>query len=577
VGAADDNSNTVVSSPDRIKEDAAGGVGRNGGKRTKARAARNADKETVAEMAEPSGSDKPEGAKGKDPKALKKGGGKKQSISRKQLLEKAFDAVSRDLEKNERPMNTIDDAMRLLEFDPSSLREKAKPAGRADRVEQAKEPAKEAIKEGGDAEPIARQAYEELPSQRRFHASEARFKGFSGPVGSGKSYALCQEALRMCRLNEGRTGLIGAPTIPMLRDATMRTFSDACEESGERYSVNKSTNTVTLKASNSRVLFRSLDAYERLRGTTLAWFGVDELTYVKEEAWLRLEARLRDPEAKRLCGFGVWTPKGFDWVARRFREEPVEGYALIEAEPFENRHILENTPDYYERLKASYDESFFEQEALGKYVNLQAGRVYYTFERKEHVGAYAVDADEPLLWSWDFNINPMSSVVCQRMRDVVYVVDEIVLKTSSTPEVCEEFLQRYGEHRAGLKVYGDASGSHGNTVTGTSDYQYIRKFLASHRSLKGTVTVAAANPPVRDRINLANARLKNALGERRLFVDRRCKQLVKDFEEVGYKPDSGQIDKDDPARTHLSDALGYLLWQEFGGLGSVGERARRVV
>ena len=39
--------------------------------------------------------------------------------------------------------------------------------------------------------------YEPLPTQRLFHLSEARFKGFSGPVGSGKSQALCQEAIRM--------------------------------------------------------------------------------------------------------------------------------------------------------------------------------------------------------------------------------------------------------------------------------------------------------------------------------------------------------------------------------------------
>lgn len=417
-----------------------------------------------------------------------------------------------------------------------------------------------------------------MPSQKRFYDLKSRFKGFSGPVGSGKTFALCLEALRACLVNPGQTGLIGAPTLPMLRDSTLPAFLRFCDEQKCPYSVNKSTNTVTILWGGSRVLFRSLDAYERLRGTNLAWFGVDELTYVKEQAWLRLEARPRDPKATDLVGFGVWTPKGFDWVAKRFRDEPVEGHGLIEAGPFENRYILRQTPDFYERLKASYDESFYQQEALGQYLNLQAGRVYYTFERKEHVANHAVDPTEPLLWSWDFNINPMSSVICQRVGDVVYVSDEIVLQTSSTPEVCAEFLERYGEHRAGVKVYGDASGRHSSTVTGTSDYQYIRKFFAGQRSLRGTVRVAASNPPVRDRINLVNARLKNANGERRLFVDRGCRQMVKDFEEVCYKPDSGQIDKDrDAQRTHLSDALGYLLWQEFGGLGVVGERGRRVV
>jgi hypothetical protein len=75
----------------------------------------------------------------------------------------------------------------------------------------------------------------------------------------------------------------------------------------------------------SRVLCRSVDEFERLRGTNLAWFALDELTYTPEAAWLVLEGRLRDLRAARLCGFAVWTPKGFDWVYRKFISEPRRG------------------------------------------------------------------------------------------------------------------------------------------------------------------------------------------------------------------------------------------------------------
>ena len=51
-------------------------------------------------------------------------------------------------------------------------------------------------------------AYHPLPSQQRIHDSAARFKGFSGPIGSGKSQALCQEAVRLSYLNQGRMGLL---------------------------------------------------------------------------------------------------------------------------------------------------------------------------------------------------------------------------------------------------------------------------------------------------------------------------------------------------------------------------------
>jgi hypothetical protein len=39
--------------------------------------------------------------------------------------------------------------------------------------------------------------YEPLPAQLRFHQSAAKIKGFCGPVGSGKSAALAQEAFKL--------------------------------------------------------------------------------------------------------------------------------------------------------------------------------------------------------------------------------------------------------------------------------------------------------------------------------------------------------------------------------------------
>jgi len=81
----------------------------------------------------------------------------------------------------------------------------------------------------------------------------------------------------------------------------------------------------------------------------------------------------------------------------------------------------------------------------------------------------------------------MCSLVCQRDGDEVRVLDEIVLSTSSTPEVCREFIERWGHHLGGhhltgnsrtLTIYdGDASGAAGNTASGNSDYQVIKKFF----------------------------------------------------------------------------------------------------
>src|SRR5437667_8800941 len=271
--------------------------------------------------------------------------------------------------------------------------------------------------EGTGRDKIFRQiAYSPLPSQKAFHKSAARMKGFSGPIGSGKSQALCHEAIRLTYLNPGRAGLIGAPTYPMLRDTTQQALFEILKINRIPYEYGKAENILKMKDSGSRILFRPLDEFERLRGTNLAWFGLDELTYAPEAAWLRLEGRLRDPKAKRLSGFGVWTPKGYDWVHRRFISEPKPGYEVILAKPFENRFLLAEIPDFYERLKSSYDEKFYQQEVLGQYLHMGVGLVYHTFDRKDHVKEMNADPNLPLLWALDFNVDPMSSVVAQIHR-----------------------------------------------------------------------------------------------------------------------------------------------------------------
>jgi phage terminase large subunit len=410
----------------------------------------------------------------------------------------------------------------------------------------------------------------------KFHDSTARFKGFSGPIGSGKSAALCQEALRMTYVNAGRTGLIGAPTYPMLRDSTLASLMETLEDNNIPFELNKSDYVLTMKDSKSRILLRSLDDFERLRGTNLAWFGIDELTYTQEGAWLRLEGRLRDPKAKEHRGFAVWTPKGFDWVYRKFIANPSPGYEVVQATPYENRYLLDAVPDFYERLKGSYDETFYQQEVLGSYLNANGSLVYHAFDRKANVQPLTMDSGRPLIWALDFNVDPMCSVVAQRGRwGEVSVLDEIVLRRATTEQACEEFERRFGMPRAGIVLYGDASGSSMQT-TGSSDYQIIRAFFA-RRAVKVTYRVMPSNPAVRDRVGVVNAALKNARGEVSLLVDPKCRELIHDFEQVSYREDSTQIDKEkDRRRTHLSDALGYLMWQE-GRSGSIGERGERLL
>ena len=371
--------------------------------------------------------------------------------------------------------------------------------------------------------------------------------------------------------------MLAAPTLAMLRDATLTTMYRAMDEMEIDFEIRKADGELTIMATDSTILLRSLDEPERLRGTNLAWFGVDELSYTKEEGWLRLEARLRDPKASKLCGFGVWTPQGHDWIYKRFIHDAVAGYECVRAQPFENRFLLDRTPDYYERLESSYDPKFYQQEALGEYLNSRADRVYYCFDRKVHVAKQTYDRTKPLLWALDFNVAPMSSVILQWREGRLAVIDEIVLERATTEEACQEFENRYRGHEGPLEIYGDASGRNMHT-TGVNDYGTVQNALTRAGFRNVRLRVPPSNPPVLSRVRKVNALLTNANGEVRLEADARCIELIKDLEEVLFKPDSGVVDKlRDAKRTHASDALGYAIWQLFGDKAQAGEVNKRLI
>jgi hypothetical protein len=279
-----------------------------------------------------------------------------------------------------------------------------------------------------------------------------------------------------------------------------------------------------------------------------------------------------------LCGFGVWTPQGYDWVYRRFIDKPREGYEVILAAPFENRYILDVVPDYYERLRASYDESFYLQEAMGSYLNSGGQLVYRAFDRKVNILDSQVDPRLPVLWSLDFNVDPMCSVVAQRTQDSLWVIDEIEISGARTDEACAEFLSRYKGHRAGVRVYGDVSGFSRKT-TGPCDYSVVTETLGRVFGTQLSLQLEkGSNPPVAERVLMVNSKLKTATGDASLYISPRCEGLIQDFEQVVYCDNSREINKTrDRRRTHLSDALGYLVWEEFRPQQPIGEQRRRLI
>lgn len=195
------------------------------------------------------------------------------------------------------------------------------------------------------------------PAQEQFWGNDARFRAFIGGIGSGKSLCGCYEALSQPR----SLGAIIAPTYPMLRDATLRTFLEVARAHNLLETFHKQEMTATLKT-GSQVLFRTSDDPEKLRGPNLGWFYLDEAALMDPETWLIMIGRLREQPGR---AWATTTPKGYDWLFDLFAQSSDPNYWLVTTSTRDNPFL---PTGYVESLEAAYDDHWRAQEIEGQFV-----------------------------------------------------------------------------------------------------------------------------------------------------------------------------------------------------------------
>jgi hypothetical protein len=171
--------------------------------------------------------------------------------------------------------------------------------------------------------------------------------------------------VEILRQPPGSTGVVAAPTYPMLRDATLATFLELTRAAGilPPGAFNKSEMSARLPG-DRLVLFRSADNPDRLRGPNLGWFMLDEGGLMAAEVWKIMLGRLRRHPGR---GWVSTTPRGKNWLYHEF----VSGgpaYWMVRAPSRSNPW---NPPDFVDSLERSYSETFRRQEVEGEFVDDQ--------------------------------------------------------------------------------------------------------------------------------------------------------------------------------------------------------------
>jgi hypothetical protein len=326
------------------------------------------------------------------------------------------------------------------------------------------------------------------------------------------------------------------------------------------------------------ICVRGAENYDSLRGDGLNFVVLDEFASMAPQVWTEV---LRPALADRQGGaLFIGTPQGFN----HFRElvESAEGRPDWKVFRFTTAEGCNVPAEEIESATHDLDERTYRQEFLGSFENLGVGRAYHAFDREHNVQELTFSRRGPLIWALDFNRNPLSSVLLQSYGGNILILEEMILSDSYTLAACEELLSRTQKWHTGfpmeIYVYGDATGEQHRTSSSRTDWQIVKDFFGRHTDrYRPIFRVPRSNPPVKDRVNCVNAMLRNYAGRQRLFVHQGCKGVIQDFEQVSWKNDPygntlAELDKSDPRRTHLSDAVGYYVAQEFPMRPVRGER-----
>jgi hypothetical protein len=398
--------------------------------------------------------------------------------------------------------------------------------------------------------------------QREVFADHRRFKVTVAGRRWGKTQLSKQAICRRACLPKQIIWYV-APTYQMARGILWDELKDSLPRAWVR-SVNETRMTIRLH-NGTRIELKGADKPDTLRGIGLHLLIIDEAQDIRADTWIKvLRPTLASTRGEAII---IGTPKSFNWLYDLYMlGQRGDTYLDKKGNRRTNHWKSWQFPtitspfipkEEIEQARNDMDEKSFRQEFEASFETM-SGRVYYSFERKLHVGEYAFNPKLPIWVGQDFNIDPMSSVICQpQPNGEVWIVDEIYLHGSNTQETADELSRRFFKYAKGIVIYPDPAGATGSTKgRGASDLDILRD--AGFNRLK----YRRKHPKISDRVNAVNRMFKSADGTVRMRVDQRCKNTVASLEQTIYKPGTREVDKT-AGYEHAADALGYMVDLEF--------------
>lgn len=327
-----------------------------------------------------------------------------------------------------------------------------------------------------------------------------------------------------------------------------------------------------LKLKNGSIIgFKSADSGRtKYQGAEKDWIHFDEEhpEGIYEEAIIRVGANplhifttctLLPPEGQ--VGGVTWI---YNKIVKAWKAGTLENAQIYNASIYDNPHIP--------RGEIEFLETKFAEGTVQRMIRLEGAliggiggaRCYSSFSPQLNVRPLSeINPRRPLCWIWDFNVEPMVSLIGQREKGVFKVFKELLLEEGNISEMCDYFKRVHPTHRAEIWLYGDASGNARTAQTRKSSYTIILNEMKDYPA-PVRMKVLEKNPAITERINSVNIACRGVDALINLDISPECVELIDDLEQVvtdGKQGIKKTTNRKDPyyRRTHMSDALGYWI------------------
>lgn len=375
--------------------------------------------------------------------------------------------------------------------------------------------------------------YKYLPKQLQFfqNCDEIPYSAYIGGFGSGKTHCLVLQILR--ESSRPSLGLVGAPTYRMLADTTQRKFFELCPPSWIQVFV-KSENRVVL-TNGTEILFRSLEAPEKLRNLGLSWFALDEIGDCELETYRMLQGRLRLPESS-LHGCCVGNPQGpAHWTYTYFVENQNPSYRLVQAASYENTFLPKQ---YLHEMETSFGKGslYYKRFVLGLFVASE-GAIWPNFSPLPYPGGHIIPPDKlfshvrPLRFFKviDFGIvHPFACLWFVTDGEKIVCFDEYFASHQPILQHCLSIQQHEKEHD--IKY-----GAHDHSIAYT-DHDAVARTEIEYCTDENDVPVGFTCIPAEKKV-LQGIILVSTLLERKvLLFTENCKKTIKQIASYHAKP-----------------------------------------